>query len=246
MKPRTLAIAALVLAGTAVCARLGFWQVTRWHEKRHLNQGIAAALAAPPLRLGAEPVSEAAAIGRRIATFGRFDTTRQVLLAGRAHEGVPGVDVVTPLLLAGETLAVLVDRGWVYAADAARVRPLDYPERRPRAVLGLAAAFERGAGGPPVQVLEADSVLVLSALRLDLDSLGSRFPYALAPYVLRELPGAGVPAQPARREPRPFDEFMHVSYAAQWFSFATIMLVGSAVLAWTRRRRSSTSSDEGA
>ena len=33
----------------------------------------------------------------------------------------------------------------------------------------------------------------------------------------------------------------HISYAVQWFLFATIMLGGPAALAWSRRRRGAVS-----
>ena len=114
--------------------------------------------------------------------------------------------------------------------------PQGYPEPGERTVLGVAESLRRGAGGPPIRILSSASPALYSSRWLDLDSLSKRFPYALAPYVLRQLPGAGVPERPLRRAPRPLDETMHVSYAVQWFLFAAILLVGSAALARSRRR----------
>ena len=45
-----------------------------------------------------------------------------------------------------------------------------------------------------------------------------------------------MPDKPLRGMPRMMDEFMHVSYATQWFLFAAILLGGSAALAWSNRR----------
>ena len=239
MKPRSILVLLLVLAGASVCVRLGFWQISRWHEKQSLNAALRGALAAPPLVIrGATPPLDSVR-GRRVEARGRFDESRQVLLAGRASEGSPGVDVVTPLLIAGGSGAVLVDRGWLYAPDAATARPQDFPEPGERLVVGVAEPLRRGAGGTPIRLLRADSARPTarySARWLDLDSLAGRFPYPLASYMLRQLPGAGVPAKPFRRAPRPLDEMMHVSYAVQWFLFAAIMLGGSAALARSRRR----------
>ena len=236
VRPSSLLWPVLVVAVAALCVRLGFWQISRLHEKQALNTGLRSELAGRPIRLGEISAPVDSLRGRKLEMRGRFDERRQILLAGRAHDGAPGVDVVTPLLLGDGTHAVLVDRGWLYAADGATARPQDYPEPGERAVLGTADSLRRGAGGPPLRSIPGDSIQLLSARWLDLDSLAPRFPYALAPVVLRELPGPGVPEKPLRRPPRPLDEFMHVSYAIQWFTFAAILLGGSAAVARSRRR----------
>ena len=51
------------------------------------------------------------------------------------------------------------------------------------------------------------------------------------------FPAPGVPAAPRRLPPKPYDEFMHISYAGQWFLFALILLAGPALVARSRRRR---------
>jgi surfeit locus 1 family protein len=233
----------LILAVTAVCVRLGFWQIDRWHEKRRLNDAMKAALEAPVIELGLEAGGFEAVRGHRVAVHGRFDERRQILLSYRTHDGAPGVEVVTPLVLAGGRHAVLVDRGWLYAADGATARPQDCPEPGPRTVAGLpvaltpAAARGQAAARASMRVLTTDSLTVWSARGLDPDTLARHLPYALLPWMLRELPGAGVPARPLRAPPRPLDEWTHVSYAVQWFLFGSILLGGSAVLTRSRRRR---------
>jgi surfeit locus 1 family protein len=147
------------------------------------------------------------------------------------------VEVVTPLRLAGSSTAILVNRGWLPSADAATARPQDYPDSTTRVVRGLAEILRRGAGGPPVRALAADTMSLWSVRWLDADSIAPRLPYAIAGYALRELPGPGVPDRPRRSPPRPANEIMHLSYAIQWFLFATIMVGGTALVAWSRRRR---------
>jgi surfeit locus 1 family protein len=235
MKLRTALAALLILVAAGVCVRLGFWQLSRWHEKRALNVALHAAMTAPPRELAGAAAPLDSVLRRRVRVVGRFDESRQVLLSGRAQNHGPGVEVVTPLRLADGS-AVLVDRGWLFAADAMTARPQQYPEPVERAVLGMAEAIPRGRGGPPLRTLEADSITLYSARWLDLDSLAARYPYALAPFVVRELPGPGVPAEPARTPPRPYDESMHVSYTAHWFLFALILLVGPLAVARSRRR----------
>src|SRR5436190_18324601 len=97
----------LVLAIAVVCVRLGFWQISRLHEKQALNAGLRAAEQAAPLIVGAESPAAGQARNRTIEATGEFDETRQFLLSGRAYDGVAGVEVVTPLRIAGGTTAIL-------------------------------------------------------------------------------------------------------------------------------------------
>jgi len=231
------------MAVTALCVRLGFWQISRWHEKQGLNAEMRATLEAPILEV-ADPLPGLDVVrGHRVAVEGRFDEGRQILLGYRTHDGAPGVEVVTPLVLAQGRRAVLVDRGWLYAADAASARPQDAPEPGARRVIGVPVALRRGpvpgqpAAGASLRLLTTDSLTLWSARWLDADTLAAHVPYGLVPWMLRELPGPGVPARPLRTPPRPLDEWTHVSYAVQWFLFGTILLGGSATLAWSRKRK---------
>jgi surfeit locus 1 family protein len=232
---RSILVVLLVLVAASVCVRLGFWQLSRWHEKRALNQALQRALSAPPKVLGPKPSPQAKVLGTRVEARGRYDESRQVLLGARPHLGEPGVEVVTPLLLEGGSSAVLVNRGWLYSADAATAHPQESPEPGLKRVVGLAEPLGRGLAGPALRILEGDSVTLYSARRLDWDTLSRRMPYALAPFVLRQTPGPGVPDRPLRIVPRPANEAMHLSYTVQWFAFAAILLGGSSMLAWSRR-----------
>jgi surfeit locus 1 family protein len=235
VKPRNIAGAALLVAAAAVCVRLGIWQLSRLHEKREINAALREALAAPAIPLSGIDLPPNAVRHRRVRAFGRFDETRGILLAGRGHDGSPGIDVVTPFVLMDGS-AILVDRGWLYAGDGATARPQDFREPGARELLGVAEPLESGRAGSPLRVVEADSVTLWSTRWLDADSLRSRFPYTLAAFTLRQMPGPGVPEHPARRAPTPVDETMHISYAAQWFLFATILLIGPWIVSRAKRR----------
>lgn len=236
MTVRNLLGLVVVLVVSSVCVRLGFWQVARLGQKRAMNAAMAAAMKEPPVEIDAVAREGQDTQGRRVRARGRYDETRQVLLSARSHAGSPGVEVVTPLMLAGDSDAVLVDRGWLYASDAATARPQDCPEPGEVSVSGMMEPMRHGAGGPSPRSLPSDTVALWSARWLDRDSLERRLPYAILPFVIRQLPGPGVPDRPVRSTPQPLDEFMHVSYAIQWFLFAAILLVGSALLARSQRR----------
>jgi surfeit locus 1 family protein len=254
MRVLPVLIAVAVLAASAVCVRLGFWQLARWREKQALNAALRATESTTGLEVSGEPPPAAAALNRSMRVTGRYDETRQFLLSGMLHEGEPGVEVVTPLRVAGATTAILVNRGWLPADDAMTARPQDHPEPGECVVEGVAEAMKHGAGPPGPRALAVappavapppgDSLALYTVRWLDADSIAARLPYPLAGYVVRQRPGAGVPGLP-RRTLRPlYDETMHLGYAIQWFLFAILIPGGTAILARSRRRRAASRSTE--
>lgn len=226
MKLRRLAVALLALAVACACVRLGFWQLARRAEKHARNEEIRGALTGTPVPLRGADEPLARLRGRPVVVEGTYDETRHVLLAGRWRDDDPGVEVLTPLKLA-DGAAVLVDRGWMPAADATTARPESLAESGPRAVRGLIKPLPRGARGGRWIALPGAGVVRWSARVPDLDSLAPRFPYTLAPFVLRALPDSLAPRLPRRDVPAMLDETMHLSYALQWFAIAMIVLVGT-------------------
>jgi surfeit locus 1 family protein len=239
MRLKSVLIALAVVVAAAVCVRLGFWQLGRWTDKRRLNARAQALLAEPARRLAAASAPVESAAGRKLVISGRYDESRQLLLIARFHDGEPGVELVTPVC-PDSGPAVLVDRGWLPAADGTSARPRDYPEPGPRVVTGVGERIERGAAGAALRRAPSDSGSVLVAEALDLDSVAARLPYPIAPWLLRQLPGPGVPTLPLRTAPQPLNESMHLGYAIQWFGIAVILLVGGTALARSRRHSRST------
>ena len=237
MRAVTILVLIAALAAAAVCVRLGFWQLSRLREKRALNAALRASERAPALVVRGEPPPAAQALGRPLQISGRYDEGHQFLLSGRFHDGEPGVEVVTPLRPEQSATAILVNRGWLPADDAATARPQDHPEPGMRSVRGPAEGIRRGAGGPPPRALPGDSVTLWSLRWLDADSIARRLSYPVADFVVRETPGPGVPGLPRRSAPPLHDEMMHLGYAIQWFLISFVILGGTAALARTRRRR---------
>jgi surfeit locus 1 family protein len=104
--PRLIPTLATV-AAIAVFGLLGRWQLDRADEKRALAAAFAAA--GPSVELPDD--SGSLPRYQRVTARGRYDTRHQFLLDNRVHEGRPGVQVLTPLVLDGGG-AVLVNRGW--------------------------------------------------------------------------------------------------------------------------------------
>jgi cytochrome oxidase assembly protein ShyY1 len=72
MKLRHVLAALFVIGMSAVCVRLGFWQISRLHEKQQLNATLRAALAASPRTVDRATPADSAT-GRRVAVTGTFD-----------------------------------------------------------------------------------------------------------------------------------------------------------------------------
>src|SRR5205809_3776018 len=167
-------VVALLVA--AICVRLGVWQLDRLHERRQRNALLLAARARPPLEVdGSLPADSAR--DRRLVARGVYDYAHERLWHGRSYEGVPGVDLVTPLRLAGGA-AVLVDRGWAPPPDAVHVdQPADR-EGDSAVVRGLGMLAPRARGD------------------VDPAALRDSVPYRLLPFGVQQLPPSTPPYRP--------------------------------------------------
>ena len=223
----------------AVCVRLGVWQVSRLHQRQAFRAMVEARQRQPELEVTALTAFRAVTFGiedslayRPAVARGVFDFSRQVVVVARSVDEVPAVYVVTPLRLAGGS-AILVERGWVPSPDAYTV-PLDSlgePDSAQVAGILLRITASREFPLP-------DSTWPVPVPVADPDRLAGRFPYRLLPWVLRRSEGAAPPVPGLRPIPTPvIDNGPHLSYAIQWFAFATIALVGSVALFLKERRR---------
>ncbi len=218
---RWIGLAIFVVALSALCVRLGFWQ---WHRMEHKQQQEAQVRT----HLGAEPVSlmTVAEVGRpiaagaewtRVEATGRFDAKHQVTVKFTTRDGRPGADVVTPLVLADGT-AVLVNRGWMETSNDAE-RPEHVPPPPPgRTTIEGWLRPDNGAGRNAVVPFEGQVRAVASRGMRD--------------YVGRTLvPGFINQQSPRVRglepEPRPsISRALNFFYAWQWWFFAGLALFG--------------------
>ncbi|PYO97629.1 MAG: hypothetical protein DMD60_06190 [Gemmatimonadetes bacterium] len=220
---RDLAGLGVAFLVAAMCVGAGVWQLDRLHGRRERNALLLAARGRPPLEVsGALPADSAR--DRRLEARGVYDYGHERLWRPRSYQGVPGVDLVTPLRLV-DGAAVLVDRGWAPSPDAYHIDQRAYTEGDSAEVAGIGMLAPRARGDVNPAALR-DSV-----------------PYPLLPFVLQQLPPSTVPyrALPAglTRWPIPEpSEGPHLSYAIQWFSFALITLIGTGFLLRTTIRGS--------
>lgn len=225
---KRIGIFVLVAAAAAVgFIRLGFWQLGRLRERRAEN-ALLVLRKNEPVRALADLVRDTAnARFRAVAFTGRYDYGVQFLWTARTRNGAPGVVFLTPMIVdSASGRAVLVNRGWVYAADGMHVNDSLWTEGVRDSVRGYVDHFGRAIEGGRVTIASVPRGI----RRLQRDSLEAQLPYKLEPLVVIQQLGAGPQdtiRHPFRSEPPPLDEGPHRGYALQWFAFAFITAVGS-------------------
>jgi surfeit locus 1 family protein len=219
---RAAAVLVAAVAGAALTARLGFWQLDRAAEKTALATSIESRSRLPELpmtALAATPAEAEAQHWRKVRLHGRWLAAHSVFLDNRQMDGRPGFFVVTPLQI-GPGDAVLVQRGW--APRNQEVRSALPPVATPAGeveVLGLIAPppsrlyeFGHEASGPIRQ-------------NLDLAAASREFGITLRPLSIWQLEAAANPGDGlARHWPvAAVDVSTHYGYAFQWFALSALV-----------------------
>ncbi len=219
---------ALALAVCAGTVSLGNWQSRRAEEKRGFAERYERAARATPLPVPAAPVTAVDLAFKHLVAKGEFVPQHTVLLDNKVYKGRPGYFVVTPLRIAGGTLHVLVNRGWVPAG----ARREDLPEvRTPTGEVqvegyGLEHAprvLAAGGGTPEGRVWQG----------LSFDDFARWSGLALQPVFLEQHSAAedGL----VRDWPAPdFGIEKHLSYSIQWYLIAALSAVLFLVLSFER------------
>ncbi|MBN1665553.1 MAG: SURF1 family protein [Anaerolineales bacterium] len=222
-------ISVLVLLAAAGMARLGVWQLDRLEQRRAFNAQVLSQIDAPLLPLTEDVIAgdlEALEF-RSVQITGQYDLERTLVLGNQIYAGDQvGVHLVSPLKIAGVEAFILVDRGWIPFTDwqNREIGAYDQPGevtitamlRNTQTRLGLRECIDEPISEFPFQVW-----------CLALEGIAEQLPYDLLSVYAIELPQGEQTSLPYRSQPRiEISEGNHLSYAVQWFSFASILLLG--------------------
>jgi surfeit locus 1 family protein len=209
---------------------LGNWQSGRAETKRALQTRYDVAMQGAPIHVGDTLLDRDSVLYRKLEVRGVFDAAHTILLDNRIHKGVAGYHILTPLIIDGGSLAILVNRGWVAVGRSREQIPLP---PTPRGLVQL----EGMAVDPHSRYLELMHTAVQGRVWQNLD-----FARYAATTRLKLQPVLLLQTNPLadgllRDWPRPDTGVsMHVSYAIQWYSLATTLVVLWLVLNIKRHR----------
>lgn len=224
-----------MLALVTLFVSLGQWQWGKAERKEAAQTLLDRRAGEAPVSLPTTRIEDAEAFHyRRVTVRGHYRADGQILLDNQMMGEQAGYRVLTPFVIDGGQIEIMVDRGWV-AAPADR-RSL--PEAVNRAVLPAPTSITGTAAVPSRKhfALAADTAAPRGNARwqfLDLERYAREAKVDLQPIVIRL--DADQPDGYLRVWPRPDERHeRHLSYALQWFGFAA-SAVG--IWAWFAFRR---------
>ncbi len=239
---RWIGFALFVVLLSAICVRLGMWQFDRLDHRLAQNKVISAHFKSAPVDLAdalepGEKVDDATEWTRVTAT-GTYDLAHQVTVKFTTRDRAPGVDVVTPLVMADGT-AVLVDRGWITTANTVANPDVPDPQTGTVSVMGWLRQ-NNGAGGQATRPVDGQ-IRAISSI-----GMAESVPYPLADGYLNLRTQDPAASDALALEPKPeLGQGPHFFYALQWWFFALLASVGWFWFAWAeaKERRNPTRID---
>jgi surfeit locus 1 family protein len=229
----------LVFAGTALCIRLGIWQLDRLEQRRAFNAQFESARELPILDLNQEqPENIAEMEWRPVEVNGEYDFANQVAVRNQYYGNEYGYHLLTPLLFDRSTLpsvagqappAVLIDRGWIPAEGNSA--PADWRKYDEAGTVIISGQIRLGQGKPTIggvaDPLPEDGAKLEVWNNADVARIAGQTPYPILPVYIQPGADANDTEPPIPFQPEvELTEGPHFGYALQWFTFATILFVG--------------------
>jgi surfeit locus 1 family protein len=233
-QPKWLLATLLVFAGTAICIRLGIWQLDRLEQRRAFNAQFESARAQPALDLNQRfPWDIMEMEWRHVKVTGEYDFENQVALRNQYYGDQYGYHLLTPIRFdppSGSGQAtVLVDRGWVPAEGNSA--PADWRKYDEAGTVTVSGQVRLGQAKPRfggvADPLPADGEKLEVWNNADLSRIDGQMPYPILHVYIQPEPDANDTEPPIPFQPEiELTEGPHFGYALQWFTFATILFIG--------------------
>jgi len=218
----------LVLLGTALCTRLGIWQLDRLDQRRVFNAQVVSMRDMPLLDINKSGIDSINKMEwRAVQVVGEYDFANQVALRNQYNGNQYGYHLLTPLLFDGE--AVFVDRGWIPAdGNSAPANWRQYDEAGVVTVKGqIRLGQDKPAYGGVADALPADGGKLAVWNNANIEMIAHQMPYPiLTIYIQPDEDSTDVVPPIAFQPELDLTEGSHFGYALQWFTFATILFVG--------------------
>jgi cytochrome oxidase assembly protein ShyY1 len=243
LSPKWLAFHAICLAGVILMVNLGFWQLNRLDERNEFNAEVGAVIDSEPVPLDvllADPGTDQEGVEWTPVVASGTYLADQIVVFNRSQEGQAGDNVLTALELGGGDL-VLVNRGFITPPGSA-------PPAPPQGTIEILGRVRLSHGDGTEPLPGGATGNGVEVRKVEVGRLANEFEQPVLPVYLdliaSEPPvGAGDPAPVPAPE---LSDGPHLSYAIQWFIFATSVAVGwvFAVRASIKKHRAGDRRDE--
>jgi surfeit locus 1 family protein len=217
----------IALALVLLCIWAADWQYTRGVDRQARNNVIEERIARSAIDLEARDAILGNNEWQSVTTYGRFDSSQQILLRNRYWEGKYGYEVLT-LFTSASGEKFWVDRGWVKAGATATTPPevTSVPDNdvsitgrfRLDSSLPRGSFFALPASGQGL-VSELNAQSQMDTEKFYIDLLSGSDP-SLTPAAPAQLP--------------PLSDGPHKAYALQWLFFGGLIIYGRILIRRTR------------
>jgi surfeit locus 1 family protein len=218
----------LVIAATLVMVRLGIWQLDRLEQRRAFNAQVESARSQTMLDLDQGVPNDINGMEwRAVQMTGEYDFANQVAVRNQYYGSEYGYHLLTPLLSQGT--AVLVDRGWIPAEGNST--PADWRAYDEPGVVTVTGQIRLGQAKPALggvaDALPADGGPLAVWNNADVEKIVLQMPYSVLTVYIQPAADPADTTAPIPYQPElELTEGPHFGYAMQWFTFATILLLG--------------------
>ena len=164
---------------------------------------------------------------KSIAVSGKYIQKDSILVRNRTFNGVPGFWLLTPFQLSNSQI-IVVNRGWL------PISAENYIDSNTSAfdLIGILRKKELATG---LQRADASEGVLKSLARPDLARYEDQLGYEIFPMYIQLTSQSPQQADgfPQVLDIPKFSEGQHLSYAVQWFIFASIAAIGYPLVLWS-------------
>ena len=223
-KPRVIkhpGFAGLVFFFICLCIGLGYWQLTRAHEKTIVIDSFRSRIDQPALSAAALSADQDQRF-YRVQLTGHFDNDHSLLLDNKTHQGQVGYELYTPFIAEHLSPIILIDRGFIPLGKTRRLLPL-IPQANQNQISGM-------LNFPPHHVALGamiETQTISWPLRIEfvnLTTLAKLLGNNIYPYVVT-LDQNSQAIRPTQQQIVAMGPERHRGYAFQWFALAATLLI---------------------
>ena len=231
MRFRFFIPAALIIATLALLISLGFWQLDRADEKRAIEDQIASANSGDvEIVVSTEFLKEKEYYHVRLQ--GSYIDDKQFIYDNQIVDQISGYYVLTPLVLKGDSKAVLINRGFIpWNGRRDKLADIDIAGKLTEVKVQISKPVKRME--LEASELTGDFPVLIQALDLDEMSTIASLDFASVIGLLSPESDNGFVRQ---WEPYTGSIERHIGYAIQWFLMALVLAFIGIRLALKQRK----------